>query len=191
MSRLFSKIMGLSKLARDIPKNRGAFLQKSADWIEQRSSIAHKIFLTASAVAFDPMSLARGFIVTKSDPESLVVLMPALPTNLALDSSLHLGALNSLAEFASRQLWMKSVDFSSCKITLVGIETKLFSSELRRVEARVRLEVADREALLFELRKLRKMETSLAVPIFDSDNRLVAEVNTQWLLQLETLALPS
>ena len=170
-------------------KERAHWIQKGSDWLETRNGFAHRLYLSASAVAFDPATLGRGFQVKFSDAESLVIKMPNLITNQSLDASLHVNSLVALGEFATRQLWMKTLDFGSCDLRLMEVSCKMFSDQAQSVEARIRLDVLEREKILMELRKKRSIEISLNVPIFGDEDQMLAEVETLWKLQLGPLFL--
>jgi acyl-coenzyme A thioesterase PaaI-like protein len=156
-------------------------------WLEGKSPWLNRRFLGAASNVAEPFLLGMGLRVEKLGEDSVEVFMPGSWRNQGESGDIHTSALSAMGEFAARLFWEYHLDLRKSEIVAVRLQVRLLSRATGHLKGVFRLPVAEREAILHRLRAEGKTEVDSQTLIYDSDGRLVAEIETEWLLSRQAM----
>jgi acyl-coenzyme A thioesterase PaaI-like protein len=149
--------------------------------------------LGAASILSEPFTLGMGMRLENIGEDSAEVSLPGSWRNRGDGGLIHGAALSALGEHAGRLYWEYHLDLHNSEIEAKAVQLRLVGRAEGVVRAVFHLPVADREAILHQLRADNKASVDSQILIYDQERRLVAEVEIEWLLQrrLELNASPS
>jgi hypothetical protein len=158
-------------------------------FIEQRSPWLNRQLLSAASNISEPFLVGMGLKVEKLNEESIEVTLPAVWKNRAQNSRVHVAALITLGEFASRLFWEHHLDLRSTELEAEKIEFISHRSPSGDLRGVFRISEGERESVLRHLREHGTSEVGSSVSIYDASERLVCEIDVAWRF-FRQLSLP-
>ena len=138
--------------------------------LEKLPGLAEKLRQELSAIAAHPRSLAAR-LETQSPWRTQ-----------GEGGEIHNSALTALGEFASRLYWEHHLGLRGPELRARVVTLRLLSRATGDLRGVFRWTVAQREEIQLRLRAAGQAEASALVSIYDASERLVAEVDIEWLL---------
>lgn len=163
------------------PRALGARLDARSAWLNRK-------FLSAASNVVEPFLVGMGLRVESLGEEAIEVVLPGWWRNQTEGGALHVGALTTAGEFASRLYWEHHLDLGRSELTARELNSKVFGRPSGDVKVVFRMPVAQREAVFHRLRSEGSTEVVSVTAIYDQSGRLAAEVEVTWRL-LRQLAL--
>jgi hypothetical protein len=157
------------------PKTISSFLEEHSPWLSRQ-------FLGAASNLTEPFVVGMGLKVDQLSEDIVEVSLPGGWRNQSENGLLHVGALVTLGEFASRLFWEYHLDLRSTEINLGRLEFRALGRAQGAIRAVYRVPVNEREKILHRLRSLGRAEVESQIAIYDSGLKLIAEVEVSWTL---------
>lgn len=154
--------------------------QKVAALIEEKSPTLSRGLLSVASNVTDPFTVGMGLQITKLEEDLVEVTLPQRWKNLADGGEFHKGALCTLAEFTSKTYWNRHLSALAAQGKVRKLEANFLQTPRGNLVAKYSLSSAEREAFLFRLRTEKEPVIDSLVKIFDSQEKLVAEVTIDW-----------
>lgn len=151
-------------------------------WLEEHNSWVSRQLLNAASTLVDPHLAGMGLHVLSLDDSEVEVALPQRWKNRGEGGTVHVGALLTLAEFASRVFWERHLNLQRHDMQVQQVAARFMRETDQRTRAIMKVTENEREALLFRLRAEGTSSVPSQVMIFDQKNRLVAEVTVEWRL---------
>jgi acyl-coenzyme A thioesterase PaaI-like protein len=149
-------------------------------WLEQHSPRLSRALLSAASNFSDPHLVGMGLQVRKLTDETVEVSLPRRWKNQAGAGKVHIGALATLAEMASRVFWERHLDPLLNNLRVSEINARFLRETERDTRAVLRLSEAERETILFRLRSENDISIENEISIYDEREQLIAEVVVHW-----------
>jgi acyl-coenzyme A thioesterase PaaI-like protein len=165
----------LSVLTRH-PRALGARLETQSAWL-------NRLFLSAASNLAEPFLLGMGLRVESLGEESVEAVLPGGWRNQSEGGLLHTGALSTVGEFTSRIYWEHHLDLSRSELQVKSLNLRVHGSPRGDVRAIFRMSVGEREAVLHRLRTDGRTQVDSHSSLYDSEGRLLAEVEIVWQLE--------
>jgi hypothetical protein len=156
--------------------------------IEERSPWLSRRFLGVASNVIEPFLVGMGLRVERLEEELVEVFLPGWWRNQGEAGAIHTGALAALGEFTSRLFWEHHLDLRRSEASVTSLQVRPLMRAKGDLRALVRYEISEREAALHRLRRDKVAVVESQAAIYDSQGRLVAQVETEWRLE-KTLAL--
>jgi hypothetical protein len=148
--------------------------------IESRSLWLNRKFLGAASNLVEPFIVGMGFSVASLSEDSVEVTMPGFLRNQGEMGVIHNSALSALGEFSARLFWEHHLDLRRQELRARSVSLRLIARAMGPMRAVFRFSVSEREAVLHHLRAETSADAESTVSVYDSDGRLVAEVEIGW-----------
>lgn len=155
------------------PRSVGALIESRSSWLNRK-------FLGAASNIVEPFLVGMGFSVAGLTEDSVEVTMPGFLRNQGEVGTIHNAALAALGEFAARIFWEHHLDLRRQELRASAVRVRILARASGAMRAVFRFPVSEREAVLHALRARGSAETESTVSVYDSDGRLVAEVEVAW-----------
>lgn len=154
--------------------------QKVAALLEEKSPRLSRELLSVASNITDPFLAGMGLQISKLEEDLVEVTMPQRWKNQADGGEFHTGALCTLAEFTSKVYWDRHSSALGARRKIRRLECQILNPSRGALSARYSLSSAEREAFLFKLRTEKEPTIDSLVKIYDSQEKLVAEVSIDW-----------
>lgn len=154
--------------------------QKVAALIEEKSPRLSRELLSVASNITDPFVVGMGLQISKLEEDLVEVVLPQRWKNLADGGEYHKGALCTLAEFTSKLYWNRHLNALAARGKVRRLEANFLQQGKGNLVAKYSLSSAEREAFLFRLRTEQEPVIDALVKIYDSQEKLVAEVAIDW-----------
>ena len=148
--------------------------------IESRSAWLNRKFLGAASNLVEPFLIGMGFSVASLSEDSVEVTLPGFLRNQGEAGVIHNAALSALGEFAARIFWEHHLDLRRQELRARSVSLRSISRAAGQMRGVFRFPVGERESVLHQLRVNGDAEADSTVSIYDTDGRLVAEVDIGW-----------
>lgn len=155
------------------PRSVGALIESRSAWLNRK-------FLGVASNLVEPFLVGMGFSVASLTEDAVEVTMPGFLRNQGEVGVIHNAALAALGEFAARIFWEHHLDLHRQELRASSVRVRVLARAMGAMRAVFRFPVGEREAVLHALRLKGSAETESIVSIYDSDGRLVAEVEVAW-----------
>lgn len=183
---LFSdKLLELKELAQSLSAGLQTQVQdllnnprKVTALLEEKSPRLSRELLSVASNITDPFVVGMGLQITKLQDDLVEVSLPQRWKNLAEGGEFHTGALCTLAEFTSKVYWSRHAASSHKRVQ--KIEAQILQPARGNLIARYSLSSSEREGFLFKLRTERAPIIDSLIKIYDSQEKLIAEVTIDW-----------
>ena len=173
-----SRLNDLLKNVLQNPRQLGDLLEEQVPWLNE--TVKREILSAASKLA-DPYLVGMGVRILNLNEERAEIKLPHNWKNSQnIGGSVHVGALCTVSELASRLLWEKHLPPALTSAQIQRLEANFLRPAVRDVRAICHLPESDREALLFKLRSSSETLFDHTVQVYDSEEQLVAEVSVEW-----------
>ena len=163
IDEILEKLPGLAeKLRQELsaiaahPRSLAARLETQSPWLSRQ-------FLGAASNFVEPFLVAMGLSIASFDEDLVAVILPGHWRNQGEGGEHHLG--------------LRGPELRARVVTL-----RLLSRATGDLRGVFRWTVAQREEIQLRLRAAGQAEASALVSIYDASERLVAEVDIEWLL---------
>jgi hypothetical protein len=123
-----------------------------------------------------------GLKVSRFTGDAIEVSLPAGWRNRGEGGRIHSGAIAALGESTVRMYWDFHLDLKISDVEARRVSMQVLTSPESDLKAVFRLPEVDREAILHRLRVDRSLSLETRTLIYDSVDRLVAEVDIDWHL---------
>ncbi len=154
--------------------------QKVAALIEEKSPRLSRELLSVASNITDPFVVGMGLQISKLEEDLVEVTLPQRWKNLTDSGDFHTGALCTLAEFTSKVYWDRHLSALATRRRVRRLEAQILQSPRGSLVARYSLSSSEREAFLFKLRTEQEPMIDALVKIYDSHDKLIAEVSIDW-----------
>ena len=154
--------------------------QKLGAMIEEKSPRLSRELLSVASNITDPFVIGMGLHISKLEEDLVEVTLPQRWKNLAEGGEFHTGALCTLAEFTSKVYWDRHLSAMAARRRVRRIEAQILQVARGNLIARYSLSSAEREAFLFKLRTEQEPILDALVKVYDSQEKLIAEVTIDW-----------
>ena len=182
IDEILEKLPGLAeKLRQELsaiaahPRSLAARLETQSPWLSRQ-------FLGAASNFVEPFLVAMGLSIASFDEDLVAVILPGHWRNQGEGGEIHNSALTALGEFASRLYWEHHLGLRGPELRARVVTLRLLSRATGDLRGVFRWTVAQREEIQLRLRAAGQAEASALVSIYDASERLVAEVDIEWLL---------
>jgi acyl-coenzyme A thioesterase PaaI-like protein len=178
-TEILAQVRKLSDLKEDLrlfarhPRSVGALIESRSSWLNRK-------FLGAASNLVEPFLVGMGFSVASLSEDSVEVTMPGFLRNQGETGVLHNAALSALGEFAARIFWEHHLDLRRQELRARAVSLRLIARAAGQMRAVFRFPVSEREAVLHALRVSGRADADSTISVYDSDGRLVAEVDVSW-----------
>lgn len=177
---------GLQSQIHDLMNNP----QKISALIEEKSPRLSRELLSVASNITDPFVVGMGLQISKLEEDLVEVTLPQRWKNLSESGDFHTGALCTLAEFTSKVYWDRHLSSQAAWRRVKRLDAQILQSPRGNLISRYSLSSAEREAFLFKLRTEQEPVIDALVKIYDSQEKLIAEVMIDWQFSAQ-LALGS
>ena len=185
------KLQELKQLAQALAKNVTGGLQsqlqdlinnpqKVAALIEEKSPRLSRELLSVASNMTDPFVVGMGLQISKLEEDLVEVTLPQRWKNLTDSGDFHTGALCTLAEFTSKIYWDRHLSSSAARRRVRKLDAQILQTPRGNLVARYSLSSSEREAFMFKLRTEQEPMIDALVKIYDSQDKLIAEVTIDW-----------
>jgi hypothetical protein len=183
----------LQKIIRH-PRALSSWLEANPFLSRRLSRLLNRRLLGAASNWLEPFTIGMGLAVERLSEEAVEVTMPSRWRNQGDGGAIHTGAFATLGEFCARLLWDCQLDLRSISVESRRVHVRILVKSLSHVRSPsagpfvgpvkgvFRLPVADREAILHRLRNESSVDVETETHIYDSQGRLIAEVEVAWQL---------
>lgn len=162
-----------------------------ASWIEDRSPWLSRRLMGAASNLAEPFTIGMGLKVDKLGEDFIEVVMPGNWRNQGEGGLIHTAALTALGESAARMFWEHHLDLRDAQVESKRVEVRILVRPEGEMRAVFRLQEADREAILHQLRSKELISVDTQTLIYDKNGRLIAEVDVEWQLRRQLALGPS
>ena len=153
------------------------------NWIEEKSPWLNRRFLGVASNILEPFLVGMGLKVERLGEEVSEVSMPGSWRNQGGGGINHTAALVALGEFTVRLFWEYHLDVRHNEIETSRVEMRTLVKPVGDMKAVFRLPVAEREAILHHIRSEGVSTVETQTLIYDTQGRLIAEVEIEWALR--------
>ncbi len=155
------------------PRSVGALIESRSGWLNRK-------FLGAASNLVEPFLVGMGFSIASLSEDAVEVTMPGFLRNQGEVGQIHNAALSALGEFAARIFWEHHLDLRRQELRASAVRLRVLARASGSMRGVFRFPVGEREAVLHALRARGSAETESTVSVYDTDGRLVAEVEVAW-----------
>ncbi len=157
------------------PRRMGSLLEEYNPWLSRR-------LLGVVSNLADPYIAGMGLGIERLDENGVSVKMPLRWRNRGEGGVAHVGALTTLAEFASRVYWERNLNVSRHEMRVAQLSARFLGEAEGDTRAMMNFSEAEREAALFRFRAEGEAVVPCCVQVFENAGRLVAEVTVEWCM---------
>ena len=139
-------------------------------------------FLDLASLVNDPFVATMGLKVLSWEDLKVEIYLPDSFQNRDASKKLHIGAISTLAELTSRLFWERHLDPKLSNMQVTSVHVDILNKDFSALRSLFAVNLAEIEALLFELRSKGELSTESEVQIFD-DQKLIAKATLGWLFK--------
>lgn len=151
-------------------------------WLEEHNPWLSRQVLSAASNLADPYLVGMGLTIERLDENGVDVRMPDRWRNRGEGGAAHVGALTTLAEFASRVYWERNLNLNRHDMHVVQLTAQFLAPADGDIRAVMGFSEGEREAALFRFRAEGEVVVPAEVKIFESQGRLIADIVVEWRL---------
>jgi acyl-coenzyme A thioesterase PaaI-like protein len=178
--RMANKVDELKAMTQQIlqnPRRLSTLLEQKSPWLGEQ---VRKELLSAASNFSDPFLVGMGLQISKMTEDDLEIQLPQRWKNSAGGGAIHVGALCTAAEFASRVYWERHLSPSWCESRVVNLQCLFLRAAQRDTKIVYHVGDAEREALLFRIRSEDSVNFESLVAIYDDEEQLICEATIEW-----------